>query len=593
MADNPGRFDRIANLFDGLKKIGIGAGVLLAGLLVAVAVGRELLSDGIVIEPVVVKDTTASDALTPELAGQQIARQLDLIQRAGAEEWRRAHIEDGVQSLDLQIPGSPLSVRGLAREMVALVGLAPRALRISITRRTIDGKPAGYSAVVGLANDHGAMAACPERGPEMAPDKPDTGGPLEAVYDCIARNAVAFVDPKLAAAYVLQGERLACKGLNAGLASDSYEVEKEQLRIRNRRDACSFRHTHEQIAEIMKRGRKLDLPWVPYIFGQIHLARAEALREIGLQQRLSEFDQAIGRFKDARRLLPDSSTPVAVLMGAYLAKGIAIHESTSAMKWTGPDAEVLQFRLDIAQGTLKEARDQLKEISILRPDSLGALVDRNEGLLNYRTWMIMAHRRTHSGDVVPAIGKEAELKDEWAMLDAADANFEAAAKVAPLSGTDYMHWGNVLRGRGKFELAVAKYRRAADLAPTDSDPALNISVAYLDRVIHAKDGTAPDGDVLTALGSLSDYLAWKTGGGPYTLILPKTEEALGHTTDPDDKATFVACLKKKLVSLPVSDQAVEKWRAAATYKLCVDEAIVRINNRLMGQTQKKVEAKRD
>ena len=74
------------------------------------------------IDPVVVKATDTPDAPTPDLAAQQIARQLDRIQRSGVQEWRRLHVDDGIRPVDLQIPGAPISVRNAAREVVALSG---------------------------------------------------------------------------------------------------------------------------------------------------------------------------------------------------------------------------------------------------------------------------------------------------------------------------------------------------------------------------------------------------------------------------------------------------------------------------------------
>ena len=144
MPDAPTRFERVANWFDGLRKVLVAAGVGAIVVIVLAAIVRELAMGGIAIDPVVVKATDTPDAPTPELAAQQIARQLDRIQRSGVQEWRRLHVDDGVRPVDLQIPGAPLSVRNAAREVVALFGLAPVTLRSALTRRG-DGK---YAAVI-------------------------------------------------------------------------------------------------------------------------------------------------------------------------------------------------------------------------------------------------------------------------------------------------------------------------------------------------------------------------------------------------------------------------------------------------------------
>ena len=168
------------------------------------AIVRELAMGGIAIDPVVVKATDAPDAPTPDLAAQQIARQLDRIQRSGVQERRRLHVDDGIRPVDLQIPGAPISVRNAAREVVALFGLAPVTLRSALMRRG-DGK---YAAVMSLAGDHGSMANCPGRQGD------DT---LDNIYECIAYNAIAFIDPLTAASYMFKREQAECKGLDTGL----------------------------------------------------------------------------------------------------------------------------------------------------------------------------------------------------------------------------------------------------------------------------------------------------------------------------------------------------------------------------------------
>ncbi len=558
MAD-PSWSDKVANGFDKLKKTLIGLAAALAGVIVVVAILREATAGGVAIDPVVVR---ADDALTAQIAAQQIARHLDSVQRAGVDEWRRVHVDDGTQSVDLQIPGSPLSVGGLAREVVALFGLSPRTLRTAISKSS----GGGYTAVLNFVGQHETMATCqePKDGPES----------LEKIYECIARKAMAVVDPKVTASYVFQRERKLCQGIDKGAPSSATDLQREEIRIGNRRDNCSFTGTQDLIAQVMGKGRKVDLPWVPHIYGQVHLARAETLTELDIQQRLAEFDQAIARFWDAQRLLPNSPTMLAVLMEAYLAKGIAVHESTGLVAWDDKPDSVMQFRLKIAESTFAEAQDQLRKIPPSRSRAFDALVNRQEALLRYRLWMIKVHKRTHSGEFTVSAGP-----DETELLSIADARLDSAEDKAPLSSLDYMNWGNILRAMGKYDDAVVKYRLAADLAPSDSGPALNIATTYLDKVERAP-SMAPPNDVLVALGALSDYLAWMTGGGPYTQVLPKTRRALAKTGVPDDLDAFNECVDKKFADEPKTDAPVEKWRAAAIYKICVDAAIDRVSARV-------------
>jgi len=122
-------FDRIAGWLDSLRKVVVAVAVTAAAIIVVAAIVREFSIGGIVIEPVVVKAVDAADAPTPEVAARQIARHLDRIQRAGAQEWQRAHVDEEIHRIDLQIPGSPLSLGGAAREVVALFGGTPMTVR--------------------------------------------------------------------------------------------------------------------------------------------------------------------------------------------------------------------------------------------------------------------------------------------------------------------------------------------------------------------------------------------------------------------------------------------------------------------------------
>ena len=153
-------FDRIASWLDSLRKVVVAVAVTAAAIIVVAAIVREFSIGGIVIEPVVVKAADAADAPTPEVAARQIAQHLDRIQRAGAQEWQKAHVDEEIHRIDLQIPGSPLSLGGAAREVVALFGGTPMTVRSALARRP---PPAGYSAVTGIAGDPASIVELPAR----------------------------------------------------------------------------------------------------------------------------------------------------------------------------------------------------------------------------------------------------------------------------------------------------------------------------------------------------------------------------------------------------------------------------------------------
>ncbi len=555
-------FDQIAGWLDSLRKVVVAVAVTAAAIIVVAAIVRELSIGGIVIEPVVVKAADAADAPTPEVAARQIAQHLDRIQRAGAKEWQRAHVDEEIHRIDLQIPGSPLSLGGAAREIVALFGGTPMTVRSALARRP---PPAGYSAVTGIAGDPASIVEC----------QPEGEHTLDAVFECIALNAITFQDPKVAASYVFQREQAACNALDAGMVPGLADVQREEHGIQNRRMRCSFDDTQKLLAKVLDSKSKSDRPWVLYLYGQIHMARSAALAGLGLQQQLSELDQAIARFRDFQKVMSTSPTAIAILMGAYLDKGIAIHQATPNLVWSDDPASLLQWRLKLAEQTFAEAEAQLHTIPARRSASLQALVDRLEGMLLYRQWMIAAHRRTKSGVVTVATGQPAELE----LLGKAIAKFDAADAKEATSAGSLVAWGNVVRAAGKYEDAAALYRRAADLTAS-SDAALNIVVAYLDQVV-AGPKPADQGQLLRALGALTDYLAWTSAGGPYDQLIPKTKRALAQTGAADEVSTFETCLNKDLPAESASDPKIDQWQAAASLKVCVDGAINRVNQRSM------------
>jgi tetratricopeptide (TPR) repeat protein len=403
----------------------------------------------------------------------------------------------------------------------------------------------------------------------------DTPSGVDEVLDCAALSAIAFMDPKVAASYVLGGEERNCNKLDTGQAPDASGVGKEQRRIKNRRDHCAFDKTQALIAKTLERGRVEDLPWVPYVYGRIHLARAAALADIDRAQQLGELDQAIGRFSDSVNLMPDSPTALAVLIDAYVRKGVSIHESTVTLAWSDDQTSALQWRLYLAQSTFSEAAQKLRDIPQRRSEALDALVRSLEGQLIYRQWMLAAHRRTRSGVMTVAIGQP----DELAMLRDAAGRFATAAAKGPQSAELFIEWGNVLRGIGDFDGAVEKYLRAADLDPANSTPRLNIAVTYLDRVEHGPAQANPL-HLLVALGASSDYLAWNSEGGPYSGFSQRIQQALARSGHAEDADSFKKCLAADDAAPGApSDPDLDRWKAAAALKTCIDPGIEQVNRR--------------
>ncbi len=564
MPDTSAVFQRITTWLDGLRKAVVSLAITIAVGILVVVVIREVYREGIAIDPVIIQVASASDAPKPELAAQQIAKNIDLVQRAGLGEWRKLYVDQAPSPIDLQIPGAPLTLRTGIREIAELFGISRSTIRVTIVSRR---EPEGYLASITLANDHSVQATC---------QVDQVANAMDRLFECIALKAITMIDPKVAAAYVFQDEEQRCGNLDAGQSVGAGPLAKEERRIMNRRERCQFEGTQQLIVRVVERGRPGDLPWVPYIAGKVHLARAKALAGIDWPQQLGELDQAIGRFANSVNRLPNSASAVAVLIDAYVQKGIAIHEATAGLPWSDDRKSLLQWQLDIAQSTFAEASDRLTAMPLRGSDpTLRALVRRLEGVLYYRQWMLMAHRRNRSGALDVALGQPEEL----AMLKQANDSYEAAASAAPQPASVYVDWGNVLRAAGNFDGAVEKYAYAADLRPDMSAPRLNMTIAFLDRVGFGPPRAEPI-HVLVALGASSDYLSWATDGGPYPNIIARIETALAHTGEASDVEAFKACMLET-ASAPgtPAEPEVDRWKPAAALKICIDRAIDRINKR--------------
>ncbi|MPZ33772.1 MAG: hypothetical protein GEV13_22745 [Rhodospirillales bacterium] len=558
-------FESFSRWLELVRKVTVSVAVTIGVVLVVVLVFREVWwKDGIVVEPVIVQLPDRKDAPTSELASQQIAKYIDFIQKAGVGEWRKLYVDQSSNPIDLQVPGAPLTLRASVRELAAIFGVTRPTVRASVVLRR---EPAGYLASVSMAGEMGARATC---------EAADTPSAIDEILECVALRAIGFIDPKVAASYVFRTEEKTCNNLDGPQPSEATGALREERRIKNRRERCSFAKTQMVIAAILERGRPEDLPWVPYVFGRIHLARAAALAGIDRAQQLSELDQAIGRFGESLSRIPDSPTALAVLIDAYVRKGVSIHEVSTKLPWSDERHSPLQWQLYLAESTFAEAAQKLNAIPQRRGETLDALVRRLEGHLIYRQWMLMAHRRTKSGLVSVAIGHPAEL----ALLTDASQRYASAAAKSPASASLFTEWGNVLRASGDFGGAVEKYLRAADLNPADSTPRLNMAIAFLDRVQY---GPTPADrfHVLVGLGASSDYLSWASDGGPYPSLGARIGRALARSGHVEDAEAFDKCLKPPSVAGPPPEPEVARWKLAAELKYCVDRAIEQINNRII------------
>ena len=313
-------FAAVAGLWQFARKAAPRIAIVAVVVLVAIEFMREWLDDGIRIDPVVVKVVPGNSVLTPELAAQQIAGYLDTIQRSGAAEWKRFHLQQDSPSVNVQIPGTTLTVESIVQELARLIPMRRRVLKVSITPNTSGN---GYAAeVVTIAGP--ASSQDDSCGSGMSHD-------LAPMFGCIAVKAMSTIDLLHAISYVLDLERRSCAGFVLETGGDPKAALSLQDRnLKALRTLCDFARTRSLTAQLVSANRAQDRPWVPYVYGQLHLARAQVFANFDRQMQIYEYDRAIDRFHEfgnsskSAGVLPSSA--LATEMEAMINKGVAFHE---------------------------------------------------------------------------------------------------------------------------------------------------------------------------------------------------------------------------------------------------------------------------
>ncbi len=308
--------DWLGRWSDALRKLAIAVVVVPSGLIAIYTVGRAAMRPALVVEPVAIQAGKSEDAPTPDIVAQSIGFHLWKIQADGVADWRQLQVSDARDTgIDIEIPGAPLSLGGALREIAKLIGVRRTVIRVSIVRAPSGGSLAAHVSVTG---DPAARALCPP------PDKPAIGS-LDALYACVADTAMTFIDPKVSAMLALRQEGRDCTGLRRAPPGESGGDALE--RIDEWRARCGFPRTEQLLARTARRAVAGDQPWISYMHGQIHFARAQAFKGVDIEHQIAQLEEAIAHFNDAARLAPESSTVIAALGEAHLNKAVFLHEN--------------------------------------------------------------------------------------------------------------------------------------------------------------------------------------------------------------------------------------------------------------------------
>jgi tetratricopeptide (TPR) repeat protein len=546
----------LSNWLELIRKLTLSLAVIAGIGVVAILIVREVFREGIIIDPVTVQLPKWHSAPTPELAAQQIARNIDHIQRTGVSEWRKLYVDQSTSPIDLQLPGAPFTLKASVREIASLFGVRQPTLRISIV---ITHDPAHYVGSIAVLGRPEARSTC---------RADDTPAGIDEILRCVALRAVGHLDPKVAAVYAFNSDEERCSRLDAALGENDHTI-REKRRIESLRERCTFSQTQRLIARMLKSGDPAELPWVDYIFGRIHLARATAFAGIDRDQQLGELDQAINRFHDSIKGMPRSPTALTVLIDTRIRRGVFLQESAKTIN----DTKVQNWRLQLAEWAFQDAQKELDDLPRSQDQALRVLVRRFEGKLIYLRWVLKI-QQSSGATASTAIS----APDEPELL-VAEKHYHWAADNGPQSAELLMEWGNVLHAIGDFDKAAEKFQRAAESSPDDPKPWFNIAIAHLDKV-NDKRIQKPDLwlQLLIALGASADYLNWNSMEEPSSDFIDRIKRALARSGT-EDAELFSKCMEPSPYAPDTSTgSGTEHSQANAMLKTCVDEAIYRIND---------------
>lgn len=553
-----------------LKRGAIGLAALFVVVVIANHVWRECRFTGIVLESVVVKGPTGENAATVEMVGQQIATYIDKIQRTGAREWRPHDLDDGQREpVNIQIPGSSLNVESVAREIASLFPHRRQSLRISVTSNPF--RP-GVTAAVAITDGRvTTRAICESDG---------NSGSLGRMFECLALESMKVVNPLFAASYVLAAEEKDCSTFQFEAEPNADKVAEKKRMLGDLRRLCGFKRTRALASAVIERGKPADQPWVSYIYGKLHLARAQALAKVDAEAEWYEFDRAIGRFRELSQADVPASA-LAIQMEAYIRNGLSIHESVLALNW--PESkDLIKYRLKEAKEVLDDAAKILAKLADSRRKAAvpgtaqagavedgrtDAMISHLRGLIVYRQWMVDTHKRHRKGAIGFAEG-DGERKRLWHAVEL----FDTASRQAPATVALLVDWGTALRALGEFDEAVKRYRLAGDIAPVDSTPLLKMAVVLLEKSRAGAEGVTIE-DHFDAVRQVSSYLTWSGDGKPYGKridnLVGALEGALAQAGG-GTKRDFESC-RREFAAAESPTETTDLVRAAAL-KICVDRA---------------------
>jgi tetratricopeptide (TPR) repeat protein len=520
----------------------LALGAIVGGVIIWEIV-RQCLDDGILLETAIVKVPADATAPTAEMATQQIAVYIGKVQRTGPREWRTHEVSDGDRSsINLRIPGASVSVETVVREVAELF---PQNRKVVKTQITPSPSGKGYTGTV-VVSGRGASthAVCPADAKEA----------LDKMFECLAVEAMKAIEPLFAASYVLSAEQAKCAAFKHDRAATDDPVADDVELLQALRGHCSFKDTRALMSAIVERGEAEDQPWVPYIYGKLHLARADAVAAFDRTVQWDEFDRAIRRFEEIEHVdMPPSALEAHIKSALRIQETVLLSLNVKSDGYINHRVRSAETILDRAAQRLAKEADRRQRRAVERErtaamlgtnakpatvdeDRVDAMIAHLRGLAIYRKWMVKARLNDRKTSLSFAETDEEKQRVRDALLF-----FEAAeAKKIP-SYWLFMDLGNALLALREFDRAIESYRRAGDIDPKEYAPLLNITIALLEK---SKAGAPAESrkSHFEAMRHTSSYLTWVSDGGPFDNFVDKVKDGLmAGRSGKEAVAVFDAC----------------------------------------------------
>lgn len=414
-------FQRLGGRLSDLRSLVTNLVTLFVIVALVVTVARELPRNAMVIDPIEAPGVLVGEGYKPTVVAQRVMDEMLAIRRAATTRKEGREVSPEWQQIDIDVPGTGLSVRAILRIVRGFLGLPETRIGGEIVR---DGEIFRLRLrIAGL----GAVAE-PEGRPAEA---------LDELLNLGARELMRAVDPYILASYLADIDREAAVAtikhclVNDRPDDDAWAYNLWGLLLAER---GAFEEAIEKYALAIEKAPDLALAdnnW------------GTALH------RLKDYEGAIVKYQAALEIDPDFTSAYNNWGTALVALGnfdAAIGVFRRALE-IDPDHPAAYVNWAVALATAGDREAALEKFRA------AATVDPGYARA-YREWGDVLHER---GDYA-----------------AASAKYATAAELDPDHAPTQVNWGRTLSALGDVEAAGHRYRRAIALEPDNASAYNNL-----------------------------------------------------------------------------------------------------------------------